>query len=354
MRPLRILTLEPNRNGVVSKDATAGIERLTYILDKELNKRGHHTTMIAREGSEITGDLIPIPEAWCSMTREHADFEQSVLAYLNMVLNQDFYQYDLILDHMTEIMLYAKNLPIPVVTVLHMPPVYYWDERYFGKPDRSNNHYVAITRTQKQLYEEKRIFINEVIYNGIDIENFPFTSEKEEYLLFIGRFVEEKGPHIAIETARRTGKKIILAGGPDTCLSSKDYFSHITGQADGVHIIYAGQIGLSRKLPLMQKALAVLMPSNSANGFQESAPLVCMESLACGTPVIALNNGSLPELIEHGKTGFICDSADQLAAAVRKIHEINPLLCRRAAEEKYSGSVMARAYDSYFRRILYT
>ncbi len=150
-----------------------------------------------------------------------------------------------------------------------------------------------------------------VVYNALALEEWPYTPDKDDYLLAFGRICEAKGFHLAIEVARRTGSKLVMAGVVQDQYA--DYFhERIEPQVDGRQVVYEGEVTNERKRELFAHARGFLFPIL----WPEPFGLVMIEAMATGTPVIALRQGSVPEVVEEGRTGFVVDGVDEMVAAV--------------------------------------
>jgi glycosyltransferase involved in cell wall biosynthesis len=186
-----------------------------------------------------------------------------------------------------------------------------------------------------------------VVYNAIAVEDWPFVEEKDDYLLAFGRVCEAKGFHLAIEVARRTGRRLIMAGVVQR--HSADYFhERVAPHVDGEQILFEGEVSLARKRELFAHAHAYVFPI----AWPEPFGLVMIEALATGTPVVALRQGSVPEVVTDGRTGFVCDDLDGLVAAVGRVGEIDPQVCRAEVERRFSVARMVGDYEAVYRRLV--
>jgi glycosyltransferase involved in cell wall biosynthesis len=186
-----------------------------------------------------------------------------------------------------------------------------------------------------------------VAYNGIDVASFPFDEQKEAYLLFLSRVSIEKGPHIAIEAAKRSGDRLLIAGKVDMA-DYQYYLSAVAPQLDGKQIIFLGEADATRKRELYRRARAVLMPIV----WEEPFGLVMAEAQACGTPVIAFGRGAAREVVRHGETGFVVDNVDQMVEAIGRVGDIDPAACRKAMEDRFDVPQLAERYLELYERII--
>jgi glycosyltransferase involved in cell wall biosynthesis len=183
-----------------------------------------------------------------------------------------------------------------------------------------------------------------VVYNPIDCSEWPFRAEKEDFLLWIGRMSPDKGPQRAIAAAREAGAPVVLAG-PVQPGQEAFYAQEVEPHLgiDGAE--YVGEADAERKRDLYQRARALLMPIRWAEPFG----LVMVEALACGTPVIAFPEGSAPEIVEHGVTGFVVEDEHAMARAVARLGEIDPEACRESCERRFGVPAVVRGYEDVYR-----
>jgi mannose-6-phosphate isomerase-like protein (cupin superfamily) len=183
------------------------------------------------------------------------------------------------------------------------------------------------------------------IHYGIDLNQFSYQQKTKDYLLYVGRLHPEKGVHDAIEVAHKTGKRLIIAG----FIQDEDYFKEqIEPHIDGSKVEYIGSIELGKKEEVMASALAFLQLIH----FDEPFSLSVVESMACGTPVIAYDRGSMQELIQNERTGFIVDDLDAAVQAVNKINTLDRRNCRDDVEKRFTCQRMTHKYTDVYHNIL--
>jgi glycosyltransferase involved in cell wall biosynthesis len=181
-----------------------------------------------------------------------------------------------------------------------------------------------------------------VVHNPIDVDAWPFRIQKQDYLLWLGRFVPEKGPQRAITVAKETGRRLVLAGVVQP--GYQQFFAtEIAPHIDGTQIQFVGEVGGARKQQLFADAFAFLMPIS----WPEPFGMVMVESLAAGTPVLAFNHGAAPEIIEHGKNGFLVEDEYEMAAMVEQVTKLDPQECRRSAE-RFSPHRVAAGHETVY------
>jgi glycosyltransferase involved in cell wall biosynthesis len=248
--------------------------------------------------------------------------------------------FDLIHNHFDFLPLtYSKLIDTPVLTTIHgfsspsIVPVY---EKYNGR-----SHYVAISEADKS----PALDYIATIHHGIDIAQFSFSKTHGEYLLFFGRIHPEKGVYEAIQVAQRVGIKLIIAG----IIQDQDYFdSRVEPYLDGDGVEYLGAVGTKQRSEVLSGALALL----HLISFNEPFGLSLVESLACGTPVIAFGRGSIPEIVKHAETGYIVESVEHAVEAVAAVRSLDRSACRADVEKRFSRARMASDYVRVYQEIL--
>jgi len=248
--------------------------------------------------------------------------------------------FDLIHNHFDFLPLsFTGLIDTPVLTTIHgfsspsILPVY---KKYNGR-----THYVAISEADKS----PELDYIATIHHGIDVTQFAFAKAEGEYLLFFGRIHPEKGVAEAIKVARRVGMKLVIAG----IVQDREYFeTEVEPHLDGVTVEYLGAVGPEQRSELLGRALVLL----HLISFDEPFGLSLVESMACGTPVIAFSRGSMPEIITHGKTGYLVEDIDQAVDAVAAVSSIDRFDCRSDVERRFSHIRMAEDYARVYQDIL--
>jgi glycosyltransferase involved in cell wall biosynthesis len=248
--------------------------------------------------------------------------------------------YDIIHNHFDYLPLtYSSLTTTPVVTTIHgfsssgILPVF---KKYNGK-----TFYVAISDADRAL----ELDYIKTVHHGIDLAKFDFQSDPDDYLLFFGRMHPDKGAREAVEIARASGKKLILAG----IVQDQDYFDrHVAPHLKKDNVTYIGSVGPVERSRLLGKARALLHPIT----FDEPFGLSVVEAMGCGTPVIAFDRGSMPELIQSGKNGFLVNTVTEAVEAVARIDAIDRADCRRHVEKHFTVERMIREYTHVYEMIL--
>jgi glycosyltransferase involved in cell wall biosynthesis len=328
----------------VPPPAYGGTELVVSLLTDELVRRGHEVTLFATGDSTTLAQLEAMHPCALRLDTDVTEHQ----AYEAMQLSEVYQradEFDIIHSHLGFAALSCASLvKTPTVHTLHgaLTP----DNQKAYQRCR-NQPYVSISNAQRDL----QLGLNYVatVYNGIDSTIHTFYPEPNDppYLAFLGRLSPEKGAHHAIEIAKRSGWQLKMAGKVDRV--DVDYFEQeIKPYIDGEQIQYLGEANHVQKNTLMGNAVATLFPIT----WQEPFGLVMIESMAAGTPVIAMKLGSTPEVIAHGKTGFLCESVEDCVAALNQIDKIDRAACREHVVNKFGVKPMVDGYEAVYRQLL--
>jgi glycosyltransferase involved in cell wall biosynthesis len=341
---MKILQIAPLWE-TVPPPAYGGTEAVVHILVEELVRRGHDVTLCASGDSTTSARLQACyPRSLRGATDLHSkavySWQHSAVALRNAG------EYDIVHNHGGEEVMALSQLvsEVPMLTTMHclITP----DTRFVW--DRYEGHYNTISWAQRETMPNVRggNFAG-AVHNAIDVASFPIGTEKEDYLLFLSRISPEKGPHLAVEVARRAGRRLIIAGKVDP-VDSGFFQGTVEPLIDGEKVIFAGEADAAMKRRLYRKAHGVLMPIM----WEEPFGLVLAEAQACGTPVLTFGRGAAPEIVRHGETGFVVGNVDEMVEAVKRVPEINPVTCRRHAEERFDVPVMTDKYLRLYESML--
>jgi glycosyltransferase involved in cell wall biosynthesis len=328
----------------VPPPAYGGIELVVGLLTDELVRRGHEVTLFASGDSISLAKLEAVhPQALRldPNVREYGIYE---MLQMSRVFEQA-QSFDVIHSHMGCAALpYCNLVKTPVVHTLH--GIFTPDnEKMFRHACKQP--YVSISNTQR----EPRLGLNYVstVYNGIDVDSYNFYPQPDQprYLAFLGRISPEKGTHLAIDIAKRSGWHLKLAGKIDVV--DVEYFeTAIKPHIDGKQIEYLGEANHVQKNILMGGAVATLFPIT----WREPFGLVMVESMAAGTPVIAMKLGSTTEVIADGKTGFLCNDVDECVAAIDKVAQLSRQDCRQHVINRFSVQRMVDGYEAVYQQLI--
>ena len=313
-------------------------ELVTSLLTEALIARGIDVTLFATADSITAGTLAAVVPTGYSEDRT-LDAKVMEMLHVSHVFERAG-EFDLIHNQADFVPLaFSRLVATPQVTTIHgfsserIVPVF---KRY---EDRVN--YVAISDADR--HPDLRYAAT--IHHGIRIDDFPFDADGSDDLLFFGRIHPDKGAAEAIRAAQAVGARLVMAG----IVQDEGYYQReVAPHIDGDRITYLGPVGGTRRTRTLGHAKALL----HLIGFDEPFGLSVIEAMACGTPVIAYNRGSMPELVEHGVTGFLVDTFDEAIAAIGRIGEIDRAQCRHAVERRFTVERMAERYIDLYERIL--
>ena len=295
-----------------------GTEKVVYELTQELVRRGHRVSLFAARGTRTRARDIPFPK--------HVTGDR----ILGFVLRKMPRKVDIIHDHTFPSTLGRAKLPIPVVCTYHLPM----------KHRVANPVYVS-KRARKVMGGNRGYYV----YNGINPKEYEFSERKGDYLLFMGRVLEEKGILQAIHIAERTNKKLLIAGPiKDFALYTKKIVPRIRNNPN---IKYVGAVGGKRKQKLLKHAKCLLFPTL----WEEPFGLVMIEAMICGTPVVALNNGAVPEVMA-GFPGLVCKSVKEMIRKVEQGRFPAPRALRRYVLSRFTTAKMTDRYLKIYRRVM--
>jgi glycosyltransferase involved in cell wall biosynthesis len=332
----------------VSENSAGGAEQMLTALEGEMAARGHRVAVAASERSRVAGQLVATGPAATGVDEydaREAEHSRRILEHLRAV-SGDGHRYHLVHDKSGSFWRHAAGLSLPVLATLHLPRSFYRAEWFANLP--ANLFFNCVSREQARTFRELPQLAG-VVQNGIAVGRFPLQRKKERYLLWMGRICEEKGPHVAIEVARLTGRPLILAGQIYPFSYHRQYYENcVRPHVDGVRVTVVDSPGFVQKAELLSHAHALLAPSLC----DETSSLVSMEAMACGTPVVAFRRGGIPEVVAHGETGFVVDTPAQMATAVEHAGSIDPIACRRRVEAHFTVARMAGEYEKLYERIV--
>jgi glycosyltransferase involved in cell wall biosynthesis len=317
-----------------------GIERVCHLLVEGLVTRGHQVTLIAAGPRLTSADFVatfpePQPEAGpdaLNIEIVHAARAAAAVADLRP---------DIVHDHtQIGVLTAAHRRPVTIVTCHNAvtgPDSFPDPARALGRRLRL----VSVSAAQRRDAPD----LNWIgtVHNGVNVDDFPFRSSKDDFLLYLGRISPHKGVHLAIETARAARRRLVIAGSWTTP-AEREYFDSLTQHSLRGDVEWVGEVHGADRAALLGSAAALLFPAQWGEPFG----LAMIEAMACGTPVIALGHGAAHEIVTNGETGFVCSEPGQLVPAVNRIDQIDPRCCRARVERRFPAALMVSRYQSLY------
>lgn len=313
-------------------------ETIVSLIAEGLVSRGLDVTLFATGDSQTKARLdsiVPAPY------EENKEMDAKVWECLHIAhLFEQADQFDIIHNNYDFLPLsYSRLVKTPVVTTIHgfsspkILPVYQTYNR--------NNYYVSISNSDRSPVLDYLA----TVYHGIDLDLFTFSDNPGDYLLYFGRIHPDKGTYEAIQIAQRFGMKLIMAG----IIQDEAYYqAQVAPYLNEDNIIYVGPVGPDRRNELLRGAYALLHPIY----FSEPFGLSVVEAMACGTPVVAFNRGSMPEVIKDGQTGFLVNNIDEAVDKLPAVAGLERSECRRWVQERFSKERMVADYIGVYEEII--
>ena len=315
-----------------------GVENVCADLVTGLIDRGHTVTLVGAGASGTAAEFVttydeppsarlgePLPEVL------HAAAAARALADLSP---------DVVHDHTLAGPLQARGRDVPTVVTMHGPVAGEPGEYY--RQLGSSIDLVAISAAQRRSVPDLP-WVG-TVHNAVDVDTFPFRADKDDVLLFLGRLHPDKGVHLAIDAARAAGLPIVVAGKCTEPVELEYLRTHVTPRL-GPDVTLTGPVDATEKRALLARAAALVFPIV----WDEPFGMVMIEAMACGTPVVALRRGSVPEVVVDGVTGVLCERPDQLPEAIHAARRLDPLACREHVRDVFDVATMAARYEQVFR-----
>src|SRR6185437_2269073 len=325
----------------VSSDSIGGAEQTAASLDRSLVLTGHRSIVIAAAGSEILGELVPVPVPAGIITEStRAEAERQHRRTIDEVLARE--RVDIVHCHGLDFFRYLPEARVPVLATLHLPISFY--PREIFSVNRPDTWLHCVSESQQQNCPASAMLLPP-IPNGVDIPRQFKTIRRGGFALALGRICPEKGFHLAIDAARQAAVPLILGGAVYPYQTPIEYYEKQICPSIHANRVFAGELARAQKLKLMAHARCLLIPSLVA----ETSSLVAMEALASELPVIAFPAGALADIVEHGRTGFLVSNVEEMSAAIRETGRIDRRVCRRTALQSFSSETMFRSYLAAYR-----
>lgn len=323
-----------------------GTERVVYALTEELVKLGHDVTLFASGDSLTSARLISVYPKPLREAKFENLYGANPWTLLNVGLAYKLQNnFDIIHDHNNEISLPVSNVAhTPVVMTIHGA----FNENVKKIYEILNKvNIVSISNAQRIPMPNLNYVAN--VYNGLKMDNYPFSDKDEGYLLFVGRISLEKGVHHAITVAQHLNLPLIIAAKLDTeARHDIAYFKEYIEPKLSDQIKWIGEVNEEERNDLMSKAICLLHPLT----WREPFGLTLIEAMACGCPVVAIGKGSIPEIIVDQKTGYIVDDVYEMIEAVKKIKKIDRNECRNYSLINFNSLKMAKEYEKAYYKVL--
>lgn len=320
-------------------------------LADRLAREGVEVVLFAPEGSRTEAELVTFGMAPYSDPDVQAQYPEGSYFYEHLMVARSFRyaeeeNVDVIHAHLrpfSVIPMAAVSRKQTLLTV-HDPLYFPAYEALPLAADFRNISYVALS----EAHQRTRVNLNwqAVVYNGIDLESWGYQPAAGDYLCFVGRLMPEKGVDVAVEVALKAGIPLKIAG--SLYDSDKDFFEEKISPCLGNGVEYLGSLSPDDVMQLYQGARGLLMPIK----WEEPFGLVMIEAMACGTPVVAFDRGSVSEVVKDGSTGYIVDSSEEMVKAVNRLPDINRSECREWVKKRFSIDRMAKDYLELYRDLV--
>ncbi|GAA0594722.1 glycosyltransferase [Craurococcus roseus] len=342
-RPLTVLSvaypLAP-----VGPDAVGGAEQVLSAVDRALAAAGHRSVVVAQEGSVVAGALRPVPRPSgelddAAQAKARADTARAVAAAVRAE------RVDAVHLHGVDFHAYLPPPGPPALVTLHLPPSWYPVEAL--RPSRPGTWLHGVSASQHAALRDMRAGpLLPPVSNGVPVEALGEARHaRRSFALVLGRVCPEKGQHLALRAARAADVPLLIGGEVYPYEAHERYFAEEVAPLLDRRRRFLGPVGFARKRRLLAAARCVLVPSTAP----ETSSLVAMEAAACGTPVVAFPSGALPEVVEHGRIGFLVPDAAGMAEAISGVGALDPGAIRWAARERFSDARMADRYLALYR-----
>jgi glycosyltransferase involved in cell wall biosynthesis len=341
-----------------------GTEAVIYNLVEEQVAQGHDVTLFAPGDAKTSARLVSFfPTSLCE---EGIPWSAHMKAYFHLYKAIEYvkaHDFDIVHMHLSSssdmyIFPFSSQLETPHVATLHSRFPFDRVQNWTGKADELYMEWasavpiVAISESALAEVPYKLDFVG-IIHHGLPMQQFTLTARKRgDFFVWLGRFVADKAPHLAIEAAKRAGVKLVLAGTIDRHVQDAvNYFQNtIKPQIDNEQIRYIGPVNMKEKISLLSRARGFLNPIE----WEEPFGMVMIEAMALGCPVISFARGAAPEIVVHRKTGFLVHDVDEMARFIPRIDEIDREATRQYIENHFSSRVMAEKYMKVYKKVITT
>lgn len=340
-KKMRIAQLAPVGTPIATHQNKAIYAHIAQLADGFSAMR-HSVVSFAHPDSQVIGDIAP-----ASFNNEQND--PTLARYEQWGAISDCYndarkgKIDIIHSHLSVMTGFFSRMEprVPTLISIHSP-IEPWMQPILEK--HKDEKYISFSLAQRAQFPTLNWYAN--IYHGVDTDLFAYNEIPEDYVLFIGRITHDKGAHIAIAACQDAGIPLRIAG---RSYSTESYWHDaIEPHINGNSVRYFGEVSLEEKIPLIQNARAIVFPTL----YQEVFGYVLIEAMSCGTPAIAFPNGSVPEIIKDGVTGFLVNSQEEMVAALKRIDTLDRKQVRKRAEQFFSIKRMITHYEHVYKRAI--
>jgi glycosyltransferase involved in cell wall biosynthesis len=318
-----------------------GIEAMVHWLVEGLVAQGHQVTLIGAGVPQTSARFLQTYEE-PPVARMGTPFPEIVHALQAEELLDEL-DVDVVHDHSMGGPLTARARRVPTVLTAHGPVADELGECY----RLLSRHHPMVAISESQRAMGPHLPWAATVYNAIPVDAYPFETEKDDFVLFLGRISPEKGPDLAIEAARAAGRRIVVAAKCNEPAEHR-YFKNRVAPLLGPDAEWFGHATTEEKKKLLARASCLVFPIQ----WDEPFGIVMVEAMACGTPVVALRAGSVPEVVADGLTGYICDRPGELPAAIQRAGALDPEACRRHVVERFDVPDMVHGYETVYRRAI--
>ena len=330
----------------VGPDAVGGAEQVLTTLDTALVAAGHRSVVVACEGSVTAGELVPVPAVPAGQPIESGQqqaAQRRTRERVAEVLARE--PVDVVHLHGVDFHHYLPAPGVPVLVTLHLPPAFYPDDVL--TPERPDTWLSCVSASQAGAMPQTPALLPPIA-NGVAVERLgELRPRRRGYALMLARVCPEKGVHLALQASHAAGVSCLVAGEVFPYPAHRDYFEQDVLPLLDRRRRYIGPASFQQKRRLLAAARCLVIPSLVA----ETSSLVAMEAASCGTPVVAFRRGALPEVVEHGRTGFLVDDAAEMAQAIERCDAIDPAVCRDVARHRFSDRRMAAEYLARYQAL---
>lgn len=330
----------------VAHDSPGGIETYLPSLLVELERLGCENTLLASGDSEVDATVIPIVErnVWAEMEEGRVWEYEHYMEELLLVALERADDFDVVHSHVGPSSFVLSGVAGVRARVLHTQHTPVTQDVEWFVARRPDLRFATVSEFQAHKLQRLGACHCEVIPNGIDMTAFePAAQARGDDLVYLGRMEQQKGPDIALQVARKLGRRLTLAGP----MTDHEFFDATIRPWLNDRVRYVGVADHAHKSELLGAAACVLMPSR----WEEPFGLVAVEAMACGTPVVALRRGALPEVVEHGVAGYLADDEAGLAAGVEAAAQLDRGAIRERAERRFAIGAVAQRYVELYERI---